>query len=370
MLGRLRSTTSLAFGSAFLFALSWPAFAWSQNALTLDEVATRLQRVEQENAQLQQQLTTLQQELVALRQQGAAASPSTIERVDALGEQVTVNTGRLAEQDQVKVETTQRAPLRLTGMVLFNAFRNGKYSGPLDYPGIAQLAATTPNSGGTLRQSVFGIMFEAPRAVLGGQFHGELMMDLQVGLNTSPLTNQPRLRTASIEGRWKDTAVLAGQEKLIFAPRDPNSLAQVLVSPLTGAGNLYGWRPQVRVEQLIRLGERQDLDAQFGVTQTLEDNSTTFPADIMPTLELRRPGPEGHVQLTHRFDDAHRFEIASGFHVSDTHVARTVVPSRIVSMDWFVNPVSRLELSGFLYRGKNVAHVAGRRATRGEYKGG
>ena len=42
---------------------------------------------------------------------------------------------------------------------------------------------------------------------------------------------------------------MVGLEKPIFNPREPSSLAQVGISPLTGTGNLWLWLPQVRVEQ-------------------------------------------------------------------------------------------------------------------------
>ena len=64
-----------------------------------------------------------------------------------------------------------------------------------------------------------------------------------------------RLRTAAISLDWKNTSLLFGQDKPIISPRDPTSLAQVGVSPLTGAGNLWLWQPQIRLEQRFSLGE-------------------------------------------------------------------------------------------------------------------
>jgi hypothetical protein len=331
--------------------------AWSQT-VSLEAVAARLERVEQENAALRQQISLLQQQVETIQQ---AADSSTATRLEALEEKVDVDSGRLTEQAQVKVETTQRAPLRLTGMVLFNAFRNGTHAGPgNDYPGIALVAAAPPNSGATMRQSVLGIEFDAPEAILGGQFHGALMMDLFAG--TSPVfTNQPRLRTAWVEGRWNNSALLIGQDKLIMSPREPNSLAQVVFSPLIAAGNLYGWRPQVRFTQRMPLTDRQEIKIEAGVTQTAEDWSTTIPPEFVSSLELRRPGPEGHFQFTQKLDEVRRIELGTGFHASDTHIARTSIPSRAVSLDWFANPVQWLEISGAVFTGKNVTQLSGRR---------
>ncbi len=336
----------------------WAGPAWSQNAVSLEAVAARLDRVEQENVALQRELSLLREELATLKKDRDAA---TADRLDALEEKVDVDSGRLTEQALVKVETTRRVPLRLTGMVLFNAFRNGNRAGPgNDYPGIALATPGPTASGATMRQSVFGIEFDAPEAILGGQFHGSLMMDLFAG--TSPVfTNQPRLRTAWVEGQWQNTSVLVGQDKLIMSPREPNSLAQVVFSPLIAAGNLYGWRPQVRVRQRVPLADTRAITIDLGVTQTAEDWSTTIPQEFLASLELRRPGPEGHVQFTETFDNDRRVELGIGFHTSETHIARTSVPSRAASVDWLVTPVRQLEMSGAIFTGKNVTQLSGRR---------
>ena len=86
------------------------------------------------------------------------------------------------------------------------------------------------------------------RTIWGGKVHGSVYMDFFAGANNSAL----RVRTASIEIDWKNRSVMAGLEKPIFNPREPSSLAQVGISPLTGAGNLWLWLPQVRFEQDLR----------------------------------------------------------------------------------------------------------------------
>ena len=172
------------------------------------------------------------------------------------------------------------------------------------------------------------------------------------------LNMQARLRTASIEGQWKTRGLLVGQEKPIFAPREPNSLARVSVSPLTSAGNLWMWRPQVRFEQRIPLGSAQELRAQIGVSQTREDLGV-IPAQFLASLEPKRPALEGNFRFTHRFSEFRRIEIAPGFHSSTTHVAGASIPSDVLSMDWFWNPVRQLEFTGAAFTGKNLANLGG-----------
>ena len=165
---------------------------------------------------------------------------------------------------------------------------------------------------------------------------------------------QGRLRLAYIEGQWKTRSVLVGQDKPVFAPREPNSLAQVAVAPLTAAGNFYSWQPQMSFEQRLRLGAGQEFRANIGVAQVTED-VFRVPAQFVSTVERRRPGLEGHFQFDHQIDEHHRLEIATGFHTSTSHVLGASVPSRILTMDWFWNPLRRIEFTGEMFSGKNLA---------------
>ena len=67
------------------------------------------------------------------------------------------------------------------------------------------------------------------------------------------LSRLMRLRVATVELDWGSTNLLVGQDKPILSPREPNSLAQVGVSPLTGAGNPWLWQPQARLEHRFQL---------------------------------------------------------------------------------------------------------------------
>jgi hypothetical protein len=330
----------------------------AQSVEALERFGQRMELLERQNAELQEQIRSLRAVLETVKR-SAQETPAPEARVEALEEQVQLQAGRLAEQDQIKVQGSQRTPVRLTGMVLFNAFTNGRHGGQgADYPAVAALNRDRVRAGATLAQSVIGLEFQAPDAVLGGRFRGSFLLDLSSG-DRSPTNTQLRLRTASIEGQWKTRGFLVGQEKPIFSPREPNSLARVDNSPLRSAGNLWLWRPQVRFEQRIKLGPAQELRAQIGVLQVREDLGGIIPAQFLPTLEPRRPALEGNFRFSHRFDDFRRLEIAPGFHWSATHVAGASVPARVFSLDWFFNPVRRIEFTGTVYNGKNLSKFGG-----------
>src|ERR1035437_4517841 len=199
-------------------------------------------------------------------------------------------------------------------MALFNAFANSKQSGGGGYP-VTAAPAGAGDDGGTVRQTILGLEFDGPRAIWGGKVNGSVYMDFFAGGTSSTM----RIRTASVEIAWKDRSVAAGLEKPIFNPREPSSLAQVGVSPLTGAGNLWLWLPQVRIEQEVRLGASSGVRAQLGAVQTREIGP--YVGTVVP--EAARPAAGGLVNFHHKLDDQRRMEIAAGFHASTTHAEPT-----------------------------------------------
>lgn len=307
----------------------------------MSQILERLDRLERENQSLRQEVRELRDEVAGLRPQ-----PRTEEKLAIQDE-------RIREHEQVKVGTSQRFPLRITGMALFNLFGNGSLSGGRQNPLLASPQPGDREWGGTLRQSVLGLQYDGPTTVWGGKVHGNLSMDFFAGSGQS-LGNTLRIRTGSIEVDWKSRSILVGQEKPLMAPRDPTSYAQVGVSPLSDAGNLWLWLPQVRFEQRLDFGRDSGLRAQLGFIQTSESYSPPGRAGF--TEEQRRPGLEGRFELWHRFDDSRRIEFAPGFHVSTSHVLGSSLPSNLVSLDWFANPWARIEFSGALFSGQNIGY--------------
>jgi hypothetical protein len=289
------------------FVVMGPAPAWAQGDSTMNAVVQRLEqlerqnaelrdRLEQQNAELREQVGQLRQELDRFKQTGPEGTPATAARIDALEEKVDLHDGRLSEQEQVKAQSSQRVPIRLTGALLFSLFRNSE-NGVLaaqDYPVAARTDSAPALWGATLRRSIIGVEFQTPEAVFGGQFRGSLMTDLTEAGDA--FTNiQPRLRTAGIEGRWNGFAIFAGHDKPIFSVRDPTSLAQVQFAPLTAAGNFWLYRPQVRVEQTVHLGQRREFRARIGVSHAPETgggHSAGIPCDARaPPAGARRAFP-------------------------------------------------------------------------------
>jgi hypothetical protein len=238
-------------------------------------------------------------------------------------------------------------------MVLFNAYLNGTQNGDSFNPTTASASTGQFLGGGTFRQSVIGLKFQGPRIIGGGKVGGSVYMDFFAGTGTS-LNQLFRLRLATVDLTWKNTTFTIGQDKPIIAPREPDSLAQVGVSPLTAAGNLWLWQPQARIEQRINLSEGTSLRLQGGVFQTSESFSN-LPAEYRNAAATARPGGEARVEISHQFPGSAYMELAYGFHASQSHVDRQSFPSRIYSVDWLIRPVRRVDFSGAWFTGENVS---------------
>lgn len=345
-----------------------PVMVLGQTKSEVQQILERLDRLENENRGLIAEVRALRQDLAASRAKEGPPPPETVTLapgepaapvVAPIDERLSAAEHRIEEQAQTKVEAAQRMPVTLTGMLLFNAFRNGRNSGAQQDPTTASLTPGPASAGASLRQTVVGLRFQGPEVFGGGKVTGAVYMDFFAGTSSS-LNHLFRLRVATLDVDWKTRSIQFGQDKPIVAPREPNSLAQVGLSPLTGAGNLWLWGPQVRFEQRFAFNDRTKLRAQLGVYQTSEPSSNT-PAEYLSTLSGSRPALEGRFELSHHFGENRKIEIAPGFHVSRTHVVGQSVPSDLFTLDWSIQPAARLEFTGAFFQGQNAAGIGGLR---------
>jgi len=334
----------------------------AQNTPEMREILGRLDRLEKENQTLTDEVRSLRKELAAIHPAVLEAN-QTVTSSDGQAapaeqqpteDRLAVQQSRLDEVAQTKVESSQKFPIRITGMALFNAFVNGRNNNLADNPTVASLNPQDDTGGGTLRQSTIGLLFNGPQTFAGGKISGSFYMDF-FGGSTASLGHLVRLRTAAINLDWTNTSVMIGQDKPLISPRDPDSLAQVGVSPLTGAGNPWLWQPQVRVEQRFALGGDAGVRAQLSVFQTSSINYSGDVDTYVAPSEYSRPGAEGRLELWRRWGETGRIEIAGGMHVNRNRVGSISVPTDVYSVDWFFRPLPRLEFSGMFFDGRNVS---------------
>src|ERR1700722_10040027 len=281
----------------FLLVLATSVVAFGQSPPQVQAILDRLDQLEKDNQ-------AVLEEVRALRQQGSGLQ--TAPASQTTDEQRAVDENRIDELAQTKVEASQKFPIRITGMALFNASVNGRFNGDMENPFVASSTPGEMTGDGTLRQTTLGLLFNGPQTFLNGKISGSIFMDFFAG-STASLNHLVRLRTAAIDIDWKNTSVMFGQDKPLISPRDPDSLAQVGYSPLTASGNLWLWQPQARVEQRFSLAENSGLRAQAAVYNTssldysADSNNPPSYVGTSPTQEYSRPGAEARLELWHRW---------------------------------------------------------------------
>ncbi|WP_180540211.1 hypothetical protein [Nevskia soli] len=334
-------------GVILFLAITLSASASAQTDPSLNNLITRLDQVEAENRKLVDEIRALREELANY----AGATPDA-QPVQQQEERLAVQESRTAELAQTKVEASQKMPISLTGMLLFNAFTNGRNAGGQEDPLTAGYTGSAV-SGASVQQTILGLKFDGPSLPGDGKASGSIYMDFfqdsAYGYNSAF-----HIRTAKVDLTWGDTTVTVGRDKPIISPRDPDSLAQVGVPPLSASGNLWDWQPQARIEHRFRFDEDNfGVIAQAGVYETAEGDASN-PPSVLYGLEQARPGYETRVELYKQWGKR-RIEIAPGYHASDTHVLDTTVPSRIWSLDWLVRPIQEVEITGAAFDGRNTA---------------
>lgn len=349
----------------FLIGLIWPAPLLAQQSPEIATILERLQKLEEQNRALAAEVQDLKNELAA-RPSSAAPTPSMSPAAAAeaapenaapaatVEERLGIQESRVEEQAQTKVEASQKYPVTLTGTVLFNSYMNSRLDNGQEYPTAVTPSPGAQSAGATLRQTIIGLEYHGPRTFLGGTVHGSVYMDFFTGgIN---FNSTFRLRTGAVHLDWKTRSVMVGIEKPIFNPREPASLAQVGISPLTGAGNLWLWVPQARVEQDFAFNGSTGVRLVTGVIETHE----TAPYDVATstvTVQPNRPGIEGRYEFYRDLGEERRFEIATGFHASTTHAGGFSIPSRVLSFDALFRPQKRFEITGVFFTGQNVSNL-------------
>ncbi len=350
-------TRVLLLAAIFVF----PALLPAQTNIELQQVLDRLNRLEQENRQLKQEVQSLRQaledaEIVPVVQpKEVVADPPVV----PLDERLAVQESRVNELARTSVQASQRLPVSLSGMVLFNTYINRGASGGSQFAPVAALDGPRNGAGASPRQSIVGLEYQGPTILKGGQVNGSVSLDLWGGSSNS-LDHYIRLRTSGIYIDWENQSLFVGQDKPLISPREPTSLAQVWVSPLAGAGNLWSWQPQARFEQRIGFSDSAGLRAQAAVFQ-FADPGDDRPGDYYGATRSARPAFQTRMEFWRDFSNSRRIAIAPGFHVSESQRGPFSMPSRIYSVDWLLKPNSALEFTGTFFRGQNAAGLGGLR---------
>lgn len=271
---------------------------------------------------------------------------------------------RVEEQAQDKVESNLKYRVKLSGMVLLNAFGVSGQVDNTDVPTIAlphELGESSGSVGASVRQSIIGITGIGPQ-ILGADTVGDVEMDFFGGepsgyaANTSGLV---RLRIARIRLNWTHTSVFGGIDVPFFSPNVPTSYMAVGIPSFASAGNLWTWTPTIGVEQRFDVGA-----SQLRVDAGLLDPPTYGRGNSA----VRIPTPqESSRQPTYavRFSENARSERLplslgiSGIYSPQHFQGGATVSGWGLVGDWRVPVSSHAQISGELFTGKGIDAFGG-----------
>ena len=327
-----------------------------------------------------EQLASLQSELAAHHApegvaHAAAAASNTSQDTEARGERIDrrltrieedlhLQSAKLDEQYQTKVESASKYRVRLSGLALVNLFANRGSVDNLDVPGAAQPRRTLESGGAfgaTLRQSMLGLELFGPQ--VGRTRSGaDIQFDFFGGFPDAPDgigSGLVRLRTARVHFDWPRTSIVAGQDAPFFSPLAPTSLASAATPAFSYSGNLWTWTPQIRVEHHVPLSENSEFLVQGGILDAF-----TGAPPYGPYARFYRAAQAGESsrQPAYAVRTAwsrkawgHPLTLGLGGYYArqDWGFGRTV-DGWAGTADWSVPIAPWLELSGEFYRGRAI----------------
>lgn len=214
-------------------------------------------------------------------QSTAADTANGAEQQSDLADTVSLIQSQVAEQAQTKVESGSKMPVKIYGTILSNTFFNTRDTDWADVP-ILVNPPSVFNSGwfsSSLRQSRIGLEVNGPTI---GSFKttGVFAVDFMGGMTdfqATPLFGLPNIVYAYARFESAKTAIEAGQDEMILAPRNPTSLVAFSYPELYRTGNLYLRAPQVRIERQLAGSKQGQLRATLGLLA---------PIGTYPTLDF------------------------------------------------------------------------------------
>jgi hypothetical protein len=329
-------------------------------------------------AKSQRQVEMLQLELLEIQRQVAQNQPAQLPndenrsneeataKVADLSEQQEVLKAQVKLQDQTKVESVSKYPVRLTGLILFNAFVNDGVVDNLDLPEVALKQTPGVSHGAVgagMRQSIFGLQVVGPK-IAGARTFGDLNIDFFGGLsygNFGTSAGAVRMRTASVNMEWEKDLLQAGMVGPLISPLSPASYATVAQPGMAWAGNLWTWAPQIRYQHRFALTQGRNIAAEFGLwdAPAAGFSQSELVRQATPGELAKRPAYEGRVSFGGSAGE-HKYGFGlGGYYNQQSYPNSKTIDSWAGTMDFLVPIGSRFEISGEGYRGLGLGGLGG-----------
>ena len=318
---------------AILAVLAIPAFRLSaqtqqpdipaqiqQLTAAMERTQTLLKQSQQQLDEMRAQLTALQQQMA--QQQGISTSAATADPpsppagqpqmqsadLESIRERQAIQESQIATQDQTKVESESKYPVKITGLLLLNGFVNTR---GVDIPAAPTVAsAGSGSTGASVRQTVLGIDARGPH-LWGARSYADLRVDF-FGNAVAPALGAPvgsystnnsllRFRTAHAGLQWEYTEAAFSLDRPLISPDSPSSLTAVANPALAWSGNLWAWNPQLTLTQNVPFAGSHSLQLQAAMIDAGDPPITLAGlnnAAVVPTSgaeQSRWPGLEARI---------------------------------------------------------------------------
>lgn len=351
----------------------------------LRQTRADLANAQHEIQSLSGEVASLRRDLTSRRSTGSATAPgfaspadnTSAQRTeeasggqppDGLSENEKLLKAQIEEQQQTKVESGSKYRVKLSGLVLMNAFSNRGAVDKVDVPNRAVSSQDKGSVGATLRQSIFGLQVFGPE-LAGARTSGNISVDFFGGLAQQPYGETAgilRLRTASAHLDGPNTSIMFGQEAPFISPLSPTSYATLAEPALAWSGNLWVWTPQVVAEHRFHSSDDSFFLVSGGVLAPLTEDIPTD--DVLDRAQASPPSPGERGRrpaIGSRLgwqSRAFRQTLQFGVGAYTSHLRYNfgrATESWAVTSYWQVPLNSRVELSGEAYRGRAVGGLGG-----------
>jgi TolA-binding protein len=350
---------------------------------SLASTQSQLERSQRELEEMRNELKALQQQLA---QRGASAPVNTSTEAGAtksaeelaaavqeIRERQALQESQIATHEQTKIESDSKFPVKITGMLLMNAFVN---TGGVDMPATPTVALVGSGSAGaTVRQTVLGLDARGPH-MLGARSFADLRVDFASSASYNPTaagyfeysnanSTYLRLRTVHAGLEWSKTQAFFSLDRPILNPETPTSLTAVAEPALAWSGNLWVWNPQAVISQNIGAVGARNLELQAGLIDP--GDAPLTPAYISQAAlppnsaeQSSRPGVEARIALLGgvRGEDRSHIGVGGYFARHQTALGRSF-DSWATTMDARLLMPAGLQLTGGAYRGLGLGGLGG-----------
>ena len=174
------------------------------------------------------------------------------------------------QHDQIKVESSSKYPIKISGMLLSSTNLIDGAVDNVDLPVVA-LPRTDSVAHGSLattwRQTLLGLDAQGP-SVWGAHSGADVRADFFGGQPTGGYNTNAgtlRLRTAQVHVDWPNTSLIASLDSPLISPLEPTSFMTIGEPSMAWSGNLWTWSPQIEFKHSISVSQTGSMGFEAGL---------------------------------------------------------------------------------------------------------